>query len=127
MVADVSELVALAAQLRAAPTELDRVLGPVVSKGALNIKNEWRDNARISAGAHAKLYPASIGYDLDGGPGYAQAVIGPDQDARQGRLGNLLEYGSVNNPPHNDGGRAADSEEPRFGDAVEAAAAAAIL
>lgn len=127
MGADVGELVALAAQLRAAPAELDRALGPVVSKGALNIKNEWRDNARVSAGAHAKLYPASIGYDLENGPGFLGAVIGPDQDARQGRLGNLLEYGSVNNGPHNDGGRAMDSEEPRFGDAVEAAAAAALL
>jgi hypothetical protein len=42
------------------------------------------------------------------------AIIGPDKGAPQGALGNLLEYGSVKNPPHRDGGRAADAEEPRF-------------
>jgi hypothetical protein len=42
------------------------------------------------------------------------AIIGPDKGGPQGALGNLLEYGSVKNPPHRDGGRALDVEEPRF-------------
>lgn len=127
MGADTGALDALAAQLRTAQAQVLRAVQPVVSKGALNIKNEWRSNATQSAGAHARLYPASITYDLNPGSDSVEAVIGPDKGARQGALGNLLEFGSVNNPPHNDGGRALDAEDPRFVDAVSAAAQAAVL
>jgi hypothetical protein len=94
----------------------------VVRKGALNVKNDWRANATSSAGRHARLYPASIGYDVTQEPDGASAEIGPDKGRPQGALGNLLEFGSANNPPHNDGGRALDAEEPRMVAAVEAVA-----
>jgi hypothetical protein len=48
------------------------------------------------------------------GPDIFAATIGPNKAGPQGALGNLLEYGSVKNPPHNDGGRALASELPRF-------------
>ncbi|MEU9349032.1 hypothetical protein AB0D74_48330 [Streptomyces sp. NPDC048278] len=92
----------------------------VVSKGALNVKRDWAKNARASSGRHAPAYPASVGYDLlSVGPDITDARIGPDKDAPQGALGNLLEYGSVKNPPHNDGGRALAAETPRFEAAME--------
>ena len=47
-------------------------------------------------------------------PAGLEAEIGPDKSRPQGALGNLLEFGSENNPPHNDGGRALQAEEPRF-------------
>lgn len=87
----------------------------VLARGALNIKNDWRKNARSSSGRHAPMYPNAVGYDIAAyGPDIFMATIGPDKGAPQGALGNLLEYGSVHNPPHRDGGRALDAEEPRF-------------
>ncbi|MFD7609717.1 hypothetical protein [Streptomyces sp. NPDC059828] len=87
----------------------------VLVRGALNIKNDWRANARATAGSHGKHYPRSIGYDIwPFTRDVTVAVIGPDKGGPQGALGNLLEYGSVKNPPHNDGGRALAAELPRF-------------
>ena len=57
------------------------------------------------------------------GPDLFAATIGPDKAVPQGALGNLLEYGSVHNPPHNDGGRALDAELPRFNAQMELLAA----
>jgi hypothetical protein len=119
--ADVSGLLHLGSSLAGASAAVQREAKAVVTKGALNIKNDWRANAIATAGRHGRIYPYSIGYDpVVTGVGYVEAVIGPDKDKPQGALGNLLEYGSVNNPPHNDGGRALLAEEPRFMAAVEA-------
>ena len=92
-----------------------RDMRAVVRRGALNIKRDWRSNARSTAPKHAPAYPSSISYDVTSyGPDIYRAVIGPDKAGPQGALGNLLEYGSVKNPPHRDGGRALDAEQPRF-------------
>lgn len=115
----------LAADLAAAPARLVAGLTPMVSKGALNIKRDWRDSA--SGLAHAPAYPASIGYDLDPQADGVRAVIGPDKEMAQGALGNLIEFGSSKNPPHLDGQRALDAEEPRFIAAAEALAEQALL
>jgi len=120
MAADTSGLQELSGLLAGAGRAVEAQARAVVSRGALNIKNDWRAGARASSGRHARLYPSSIGYDLEPLPGGGTgAVIGPDKDRPQGALGNLLEYGSVHNPPHNDGGRALLAEEPRFERAVE--------
>lgn len=87
----------------------------VVRRGAVNIKRDWRSNARASAPIHAPQYPSSISFDVNSyGRDIIMAIIGPDKGGPQGALGNLLEYGSVKNPPHRDGGRALDTEEPQF-------------
>ncbi|MFF7576877.1 hypothetical protein ACFZBE_18105 [Streptomyces sp. NPDC008061] len=87
----------------------------VVARGALNIKKEWRQNARQTAPKHAPHYPRTVGFDvLTFGPDQVLAIIGPDKSGTQGPLGAILEYGSVKNPPHNDGGRALINETPRF-------------
>jgi hypothetical protein len=79
---------------------------------ARNVKDTARENA--TGMAHAPAFPYSITYDfvgdshgggalgafVGGRGGYDFAVeIGPDKDLPQGDLGNLIEYGSVNNPP----------------------------
>lgn len=119
---DLSELDALTGRLAASGEVVQREGAAVVNRGALNVKNGWRDRARTTAGAHARLYPGSISYDNARvvAPGVLEAVIGPDKARPQGALGNLLEFGSVNNGPHNDGGLALDEEEPRFVAQVEA-------
>ncbi|MBB4985033.1 hypothetical protein [Streptomyces nymphaeiformis] len=111
---DVRELVQLAAVLQENLAEAEPQMAAIVTRGALNVKNAWRANAIVTAGRHARRYPYSIGYDVTPIPGGATAEIGPDKGKVQGPLGNLLEFGSSNNPPHNDGGRALLAEAPAF-------------
>lgn len=92
----------------------------VVGKGALNIKSDAR--RRISGLAHAPAYPYSITYDTHELRDSAWAEIGPDKGKRQGALGNLLEFGSVKNPPHPHLRPAAEAERPKFEAALEAIA-----
>lgn len=114
MTADVRNLLRFAAVLASNAATASAQVTAVVGRGALNVKNGWRDNARATAGRHARLYPASISYDVTAIPGGARAEIGPDKAAPQGPLGNLLEFGSSKNPPHNDGGRALAAEDAQF-------------
>jgi len=115
----------LAADLAAAPGRLQNQVRPVVSKGALNIKNDWR--GRSSGLAHAPAYPASIGYDPYEEAGFIGAEIGPDKNKRQGPLGNILEFGTSKNAPRLDGQQALAAEEPRFIAALEAVVETATL
>lgn len=111
------DLRSLAFDFAQAPRKAQRETVGVLDAAALRVKNEWRDNARQSAGSHAPAYPNSISYDFLLGAalrGAAEVEIGPDKTRPQGALGNLIEFGSVNNPPHNDGGRALREEIPRF-------------
>lgn len=95
----------------------------VVSKGALNVKRDAKAVISGHAGRHGgvyiKAYPRSIGYDTTVAGTLVSSEIGPDKDKPQGPLGNLLEYGSVNNAaiPHLN--PALDAEEPRFASALE--------
>lgn len=90
----------------------------VVAKGALNIKNDAA--RRITGLAHARAYPRSITYGTYFSLKGAAADIGPDKNRAQGALGNVLEYGSVNNPPHPHLRPAADAEQPKFEAALDA-------
>lgn len=119
MTAEVRELIQLAQALTQRLPEAQTEIAAIVNRGALNIKNQWRANAIASAGQHGRRYPYSISYDPLPMPGGASAEIGPDKGLPQGALGNLLEFGSVNNAPHNDGGRALLAEAPRFQAQVE--------
>jgi len=115
---DVTELLALAGELTAAGRTVTAQARAVVAKGAVNVKRDWRAGAAGTAGTHAPAYPASITYDLTTSRGAVEAVIGPDKGRPQGALGNLLEFGSANNPPHLDGLRALLAEQPRFVEAM---------
>lgn len=111
------DLRTLAHDLSEAPRRAQRDAVAVVEHGAANVKNGWKANAEQTSGRHARLYPSSISYDLTltaAIAGRVEAVIGPDKARPQGPLGNLLEFGSVNNTPTNDGGRALRAEAPAF-------------
>lgn len=84
----------------------------MLTKASLNVKNDARQ--RISGHPHAPAYPYSIGFDLYYVPFEVRSRIGPDKDKRQGGLGNILELGTVNNPPLPHLVPATDAEEPRF-------------
>lgn len=109
----------VATLMRAGGEQLTREVERVVKKGAVNVKKDWRDNAKTDhgrAGKAAPLYPYSITFD---GPvrksgGLIEAEIGPDKNKRQGSLGNLLEYGSPHSAPREDGKGAGDKELPNL-------------
>lgn len=96
----------------------------IVSKGCLNIKTEWRRT--WSGYPHAPRLPYSITYDTKSLPHGASGEVGPDKDKPQGPLGNLFEFGSVNNAPIPGGAPAAEREEPRLVKAAEDAALKAL-
>lgn len=114
MTADTRELFQLAVAFERNIPEAETQMAAIVTHGALGVKNGWRENAVLSGRRHARVHPYSVSYDVKRIPGGAQAEIGPDKERTQGPLGNLLEYGSSKNPPHNDGGRALLAEVPRF-------------
>lgn len=81
----------------------------VVSKGALNIKNGLRDDAKSSG--HYKHFHRSISYDMIDD---LKAEIGPDKDRIQGALGNILYFGTSKNAPVLNLNGPYEREEPRF-------------
>lgn len=111
------DLRSLAHDIAEAPAKAQRAAVEVVERAALNVKKGWADNARASSGTHAPAYPASISYTMSLGAalrGDVEAEVGPDKSKRQGPLGNILEFGSPHSAPHNDGGRALQTEAPMF-------------
>lgn len=101
-----------------------------IRKAVTFTANGIKKTARQFAGgiAHAPSYPSAITYDVDDqGVGVGvSAEIGPDKDRRQGALGNILEYGTVNNPPYAHLGPALDRWSPDFTEGLEKAAADAL-
>jgi hypothetical protein len=107
----------LAADLRHAAERAPEEIRKVVSKGALNIKTDWR--RRWGGLAHAPAIPRAVTYDIKSSGSKVEAEIGPDKALRQGALGNLLEFGSVNNAPIPGGAPALETEGPKFTKALE--------
>lgn len=106
LVADLGEVAATAGQY----------VRKAVEVGARNVKTDWAD---FSSGlSHAKHFPRSITYDVTTFQGFGASIIsaeiGPDKDRPQGALGNLLEYGSVNNSPRSFGANALQANESDF-------------
>lgn len=88
----------------------------IVAKGALNVKNEARNNALTTAPTRHARAPYAITYDTKIQPTTVEAEIGYDKNKPGGALGNLLEFGGGkdHSPPHRDLARALESEEPSF-------------
>ena len=117
---DLSELERWSEVVGQAPARVRLGGRAVVSRGSLQIKNDARQNAPGSGAA--RHYPKSIGYDITERPGQIEGEIGPVRGRRQWGLGNLLEYGSENNPPHPHLEPALDREAPKFLAACQALA-----
>lgn len=124
---DLSELVQLADELEGAPARIVEAVTPPVKRGAMNIKREAQASARAQFRSYAAIYPSSITYDVSSDDTSVTAEIGPDKDRRQGALGNLLEYGSSNNPPYPHLNPAAEREAPRAQVQIAKAALKAML
>jgi hypothetical protein len=107
----------LVLDLDKAASKMPEEAAKVVERGALQIKTGAQ--RRIGRPAHAPAYPNSISYDMRTGMRGPEAEIGPDKGKRQGALGNLLEYGSINNAPIPHVRPSVDEELPKFEKATE--------
>jgi hypothetical protein len=110
---DTHELEQLADDLEQIPAEKRPQFSKVVEKGALNIKNGLRDDAR----GHPtyRMFPLSITYDMTG---ELEAEIGPDKGRVQGALGNILYFGTSKNAPQLDLEGPLRRETQRFEDHI---------
>ncbi|MFG3340534.1 hypothetical protein [Glycomyces sp. NPDC048151] len=118
---DDSEIRAYITELGRLPKDLHDEVVKVGEKAALNIKKDW---ARAWSGhAHIPALPGAVNYDRRIRGNEIEWEIGPDKSRPQGPLGNIIEFGTVNNPPIPGGLPALDREAPRLerylGDAVE--------
>lgn len=107
----------LVRDLEAVDGKLPAGVKAVVSRGALNVKNDWK--RRWSGIGHAPALPRAISYDTKASATVVEAEIGPDKERRQGALGNLIEFGSTNNAPIPGGLPALAAEAPKFEKALE--------
>lgn len=88
----------------------------VVAKGALNIKQETREN--VSDHPSWKRLAGTVNYDVKG----LSAVVGYD-DQGQGELAGIYEFGSATHAPHPTLYPAAAKESPLFEKALGEVAA----
>ncbi|WP_157099361.1 hypothetical protein [Microbispora sp. ATCC PTA-5024] len=116
---DGSELLKLAAEIGADSRKVAEGAYPLVKRYAMDLRNEWRDNARSTARKHGKLYPRTITAEQIPIRDGVEWEVGPESELPQGGMGRGFEYGSVNQPPHWDMTRAAVSVEPRFNAAID--------
>lgn len=120
MIIDASDALRVAAQLAASPAVVRAATAPVVSKGALNVKNDW--NSALYGSTHFRGIGGSVSYDVKAAAGGVEAEIGPDKSRDpRGALANIAHFGGANGG----GGTVADpstfmdAEAPKFEAALE--------
>jgi hypothetical protein len=118
MTIDARELYALARDFEKIGAKSATVMYGVFKDAGNDLRDEWRANARATSGQHGKHYPNSITADMRVSTNI-EVEIGPDPRLPQG--GMSFEFGSVNQPPHLDGQRAADTVVPRIDRRIDAA------
>lgn len=115
---DASDLTALSRDLGKLPAQATKSMIGVYKQAGEILKTTWQANARATAGKHGKHYPNSITTDMRISTNI-EVEVGPDPSLPQG--GMSFEYGSVNQPPHLDGQKAADKLGPALGTMVDQA------
>jgi hypothetical protein len=124
---DNSDLSRLAADVGRLPGEARPFLRQAAGITARKIQRSWRDEA--SGIPHAPYFPASITHEVRSSNSPIapiEAEIGPDKNLPQGALGNLIEYGSVNNPAQGLGHGALQRNEGDFERGIDRAVADAL-
>lgn len=110
---DAHEVRELAADFSKVPGELSRHAIPVLSRGALNIKNQLRESFEASGNAGFRFVGRTVSYDLTTEGNELSAEIGPTKP--EGALANVAIFGTPRG-----GGTVADprealeAEAPRF-------------
>ena len=114
-----SELFELAGDLRRADQKVAKQARAVVSKGALNVKNQLRSD--LAASPHFSAAAHTVSYDIKASTSLIEAEIGAVTEGRTvGDLAHLAYFGGA----HGGGGTVPDpqealaAEEPAFIDAL---------
>ena len=105
---DTSELDALGRELQQLGPKVARQLPRIVRKGAVNVKNDWREAAAKSR--HFKI-ASTINFDEKAAPAGFEAEVGPNRHYRAARLAGIAHFGGAN------GGGGTIGDPQRFGDA----------
>lgn len=113
---DFSEVDQLAASLDRVPVTAGKYIHSAVAVTSKNIDKDWEKEALGMV--HAPAFPYAVGYDISVFQGFGistiKSEIGPDKNRPQGALGNLIEFGSINNPPQGLGHGALQRNEADF-------------
>lgn len=108
---DASEVRAYEAKLASAGSASKGQLAAVVSKGALNIKQDLQAELRGSGNAGFRHVASTVSYDLEDGG--MTAVVGPTKPS--GALANIAYFGSWKGGGTREDPRVAlEAEVPRF-------------
>lgn len=108
---DASDLNALSRDLGELGARTTAAMFDVYREAGDDLRKTWQANARETSGTHGRHYPDSITADMLVGRQIG-VEVGPDSRLPQGSMGPGFEFGSVNQPPHLDGQRAADTVGP---------------
>lgn len=87
-----------------------------VGRAARDTAQAWR--RRWTGHDFIPHLPDAVTYDVHEHGDTFRAEVGPDKSKRQGPLGNIIEFGTLNSAPIPGGAPALDEEEPRFVDAL---------
>lgn len=112
---DASEVRKVVADMQTAEKASLPAVRAVLQKGALNIKNDWRN--RWMGHSHAPRLPYDISYETKERAKDVIAVIGPTK-GDVGSLGNIYEFGTPRSAPMPAGMPALSTEEPKFQEAL---------
>lgn len=115
---DTSDVAALAVDLPKLGVKGAKVMHDVITEGGKDLRDTWKRNAAATSGEHGKHYPNSIEDKLIVSTDIV-VEVGPNPDKPQG--GMSFENGSVNQPPHNDGKKAADEIVPQLSRRIDSA------
>lgn len=119
---DTSELDALAKDLQQLGPKVARDLPRIVRKGAVNIKNDWREaylKSRHFRGKSGQA-AAAVTFDEKVTPDVVEVEIGPNRHFKIARLAGIAHFGGANGGGGTIGDpqRFLDKEAPGFADAL---------
>lgn len=106
--------------LETLPERAQKAFPPVVSRGALQVKLDWKERWReiTHPQGHIPHLLRSVGYDTTNTADTFSAVIGVDAKNRQAFLARIIESGTLTSAPHPAAVPALDAEDPKFVEAV---------
>lgn len=91
----------------------------IVEESAIDVRDEWKANAKESSGRHGSWYAHSIRYRMV--PAFTSIVADIEPTPGYKQAGMSFEFGSRNQPPHLDGQRAIDRYAPLIARRIQAA------
>lgn len=83
------DLARLERDLGTIPQHSARFVNAALRGTAFKAKEAWRDEAKGPSGGHAKAYPFSVDFDVEGSWPQYRGEVGPNLGRKQGALGIL--------------------------------------